>query len=56
MPKLTPKRPFLLRIENGNRIRAQRGVKIDVTDEEHKKFFSYFKEKWSKKKGALSVR
>ena len=51
MPKLTPKRTFLLRMDEGKTVIAHKVVKIDVTEEEHKKLFNYFIEPAPKKKG-----
>ena len=51
MPKLTPKRNFLLRMEGSKTVVARRGVKVDVTDEEHKRLFNYFVEPPPRKKG-----
>ena len=56
MAKLTPIRSFLLRIENGQRIRAKRGVKIEVTDEEHRRLDGYFLERYKAKKPGLTVK
>lgn len=55
MPKLTPKRTFLLRVTEGKSITAKKGVKIDVTDEEHKRLFNYFEEAPPSVKKKLSV-
>jgi len=56
MPKLTPKRTFLLRGTGDKRVIAKKGAKIEVTDEEHRNFYNYFVEPPPRKKGALSVR
>jgi hypothetical protein len=55
MPKLTPKRTFLLRHVEGKDTIARKGMKIDVTDEEHKRLGNYFVEGFPKKK-QLSVK
>lgn len=55
MPKVTPNRNFILRSVNGVRTIARKGVKIEVTDQEHRNLFSYFVEQPAKRKGPLSV-
>lgn len=55
MPKLVPKRSFLLRIVDGKRIRAERGKAVEVSDEEWKKLNGYFTKPYPNKKG-LSVK
>lgn len=55
MPKLTPKRTFLLRVEEGKDVIAKKGQKIDVTEEEHRRLFNYFTEAAPKRKG-MSVK
>lgn len=56
MAKVTPTRSFLLRIEEGKRIVAKRGVKMEVTDAEWKRFFNYFREPYPVKKKGLSAK
>lgn len=53
--KLTPKLTFLLRREEGKDIVAKKGIKIEVSEEEHKRLPNYFTEAPPKKR-ALSVR
>lgn len=55
MPKLTPKRTFLLRRVEGKDVVARKGVKIDVNDEEWKRLYNYFVEPYPVKKRALTV-
>lgn len=56
MPRVTPLRNFLLRIDGGKRVRAKRGVRIEVNDEEHRRLDGYFLERYRTKKSGLSVK
>ncbi len=55
MPKLTPKRTFLLRMEEKKSVVAKKGEKIDVTDAEWKKLPMYFREPFPVKKKGVTV-
>ena len=57
MPKLTPKKNFILRYADGKRVIARKGVKIDVTEDEHRKLPTYFVEEPPKvkRRGVLSI-
>ena len=55
MAKLTPKKTFILRVTNGVRTIAKKGIKVEVSDDEHRNMYNYFVEPYVTKKKGLSV-
>lgn len=56
MPKLTPKRTFLLRHVEGRDTVARKGEKIEATDDEWRRLHNYFLEPYPVKKKGLTVK